>query len=263
LSVITRFGPAVLALLAAASATAAEVAPHRAIYDLSLEAARSGSPVGAVSGEMLFQWEDDCDGWASEQHYRMEFLYTQGDDANLTSTYTTWESKDGLNLNFTMKSTTNGAVDIDILGSAHLEALGAAGTAEYRRPETARLDLPAGTMLPMAHTLKLIAEAGKGTSFFAARLFDGTEFDTLSEVSAVIGARREPAADARELLGVPSWPVHLAFFTLGTDSAASTPDYEMSLTLYENGVVDQMVIDYGEFSVRARLTDLEPVPPSC
>ena len=45
---------------------------------------------------------------------------------------------------------------------------------------------------------------------------------------------------------------------------SSEPTYEMSVTLYDNGIVDAMMINYGDFVVRATLLELEPVdPPDC
>ena len=46
-----------------------------------------------------------------------------------------------------------------------------------------------------------------------------------------------------------------------TDGA---PDYEMSVRLFENGVAEAMVLDFGNFTVRASLEEFEFLPePAC
>ncbi|MNC91316.1 hypothetical protein D3C83_75540 [compost metagenome] len=95
-------------------------------------------------------------------------------------------------------------------------------------------------------------------------MFDGSEIEDPAEVNAVIG-RMEPAdpaeAKANPLLGRPGWRVRLAFFP--AEGQAPQPDYEIGLKLLDNGVSTDMIIDYGDFSVRARLRELEVLPGGC
>ena len=45
---------------------------------------------------------------------------------------------------------------------------------------------------------------------------------------------------------------------------AEKPDYELGMLLLDNGVSRDMVIDYGEYSIRAKLDDIEALPkPGC
>ena len=57
-------------------------------------------------------------------------------------------------------------------------------------------------------------------------------------------------------------PVVLAFFP--ADQKAEKPDYQLGMVLLDNGVSRDMVIDYGEYSIRAKLDDIEALPkPKC
>ena len=40
------------------------------------------------------------------------------------------------------------------------------------------------------------------------------------------------------------------------DKDESTPDYQVSFDLYENGVATGLVLDYGEFALSGKLADL-------
>ena len=79
----------------AVPAPVVEIAPHRAIYKMSLASARSSSTVSDVRGQMMFEWADACDGWTIEQRFQLRFLYTEGDQVDMTTNYATWEAKDG------------------------------------------------------------------------------------------------------------------------------------------------------------------------
>ena len=49
----------------------------------------------------------------------------------------------------------------------------------------------------------------------------------------------------------------MAFFpTLGNDV---TSDYELTMAFHENGIISDMIIEYGDFSVRQKLIALEKV----
>ena len=246
-----------LALSAATPAMAWNIAPHRAVYEVDLLSVRNSSSIGDVEGLMSFRWADSCDGWTVEQSYWIRFLYSQGDDLDITSNYATWETYAGDELAFSLRSTADGEVDKEIRGQARRGDDG--GLVNYRLPETGEFGLPVGTMFPTEHTLAVLDRAEAGEAFFNALLFDGTEVSELTEVTAVIGPRRD-AGDGLDdpLLARPSWPVRLAFHPVASSEA--TPEYEMSVQLYDNGVIDSMDIDYGDFVIRAQLRELEALP---
>ena len=246
-----------LALSVVTPAAAWNIAPHRAVYEVELLSIRSRSPIGDVEGLMSFRWADACSGWTVEQSYWIRFLYSSGDDRDITSNYATWETYAGDEMAFSLRSTADGEVDKEIRGQAQANDDG--GSVSYRLPDAADHALPVGTMFPTEHTLAVLDHAEAGEAFFNALLFDGTEVNELTEVTAVIGPRRDADADLDDpLLARPSWPVRLAFHPVASDQA--TPEYEMSVQLYDNGVIDSMDIDYGDFVIRARLRELEPLP---
>lgn len=271
----TLFGRAKtgLALLAAAwtsggpALAAVEIAPHRAIYDMTL--ARSGSSdVADVRGMMEFQWADSCDGWTVTQRSKMLFLYTSGDEVELGWNLTSWESKDGLRYRFFVKKTENGEPKDEIRGEARLDRPGGPGVAEYSLPEKKTVQLPAGTLFPTAHSLKLLESAEAGSPALWAQVFDGSDEIGLFDVSAIVGRKADAAAAGAPQPSSPllasgqAWRVGLAFYPReGKDKDTAAPEHEQSLRLHSNGIVDKLVLDYGNFSVDAELTEVEQLPP--
>ena len=249
----------------APSAESAEIAPHRALYTMSLGNARNDSGVVDASGTMDYEWGETCEGWTIEQRYRLKMRYAENSDVDIASSFVTWESKDGLRYRFNQKQTRNGEVDQEIRGEARLDGLGKGGVAEFTKPQPQSLRLEPGVMFPSAHTILLIDSARAGENFVSRLIFDGATDENAVQVSAVIGVKltADPAAATRSpLLERPGWRVRLAFFPV--DASAEKPDYELGMRLLDNGVSQDMVIDYGEYSIRAKLDDIEPLSkPNC
>jgi hypothetical protein len=257
-----------LLLLAAGSAevaAAADIMPHRALYTMTLGKTSGDAGVTGASGTMAYQWGEVCDGWTVEQNYRLKMGYSESPDVSLTSNFVTWESRDGLRYRFNQKETRNGADDDELRGAAKLDGPGKGGNADFEKPPGKNFVLPTGALFPSAHTMLLIDRAKAGENFISKHVFDGATAENAVLVSAVIGAKVEPDAEAAKkspLLNRPGWRIRLAFFP--ADPKAEKPDYELGMLLLDNGVSRDMVIDYGDYSIRATLDDIEALPkPRC
>lgn len=264
---------ALIALVACQTAAsiplmAAEMAPHRADYVLSLKSAKQGSGIVGLKGAMSFSFADSCDGWTVENKTVMTMQQAEGDEIETRWSFLTWEAKDGLSYRFRVQSLRNGEKAEDIEGKATLEGQGGAGKAQLSRPEDKTIRLPKGTLFPATHTRLFLAEAAKGGTLFKRLVFDGSSLDAPQEVNALIGKSRPAIAKpsgklgAHPLLAGPSWPSHMAFFNM--DAEDGLPVFEISLRYFENGIADDLVEDYGNFTVRSQLIKLEPLPkPDC
>jgi len=254
-----------LAAIAAPAASGADIAPHRALYSMTLGAARNDSGVVDARGTMDYEWGESCDGWTVEQRYRLRMRYAETADVDIVSSFVTWESKDGLRYRFNQKQTRNGEVDQEIRGEARLEGPGKGGVVEFSKPKQQTMDLAPGVLFPSAHTILLIDAAHEGENFVSRQVFDGATDENAVQVSAAIGVKvtADPAAlKLSPLLQRPGWRVRLAFFPV--DASVEKPDYELGMRLLDNGVSQDMVIDYGEYSIRATLDDIEALTkPNC
>jgi hypothetical protein len=214
---------------------------------------------------MAYQWGESCDGWTVEQRYRLKMAYAESQDVSISSNFVTWESKDGLRYRFNQKETRNGTDNDEIRGTAKLDGPDKGGAVEFEKPQPKSLKLPPGVLFPSSHTIFLIDKAKAGENFISRQLFDGATVENAVLVSAVIGAKVEPdeeSAKKSPLLNRPGWRVRLAFFP--ADQKAEKPDYELGMLLLDNGVSRDMVIDYGDYSIRAKLDDIEALPkPGC
>ena len=236
------------------------LAGHRAIYALTLETAR-GDIIGA-SGTMGFEVIDACDAWAVRQRLAITVTSRDGNDIDLTSDYTTWESKDGLKLRFRMRQTSEDAVVNDLAGSAELQRVGGPGRATYTQPIDTTRDLPAGTMFPTAHTEAILAAARANTRFLAVPLFDGTSADGVQDSTVAIAAWTQSTANPWPALApLPSVRTRIAFFERG--GTKQQPEYEVGMRYWENGIADQLSMDFGDYVLSGKLTELTLPKPGC
>src|SRR5713101_2276800 len=248
-----------------ASAWAADIAPHRALYSMSLGQTHGDAGVTGAAGTMAYQWGESCDGWTVEQRYRLKMGYAESADVSIASNFVTWEAKDGLRYRFNQKETRNGTDNEEIRGVAKLDGAGQGGAADFDKPEGKNFKLPAGVLFPSAHTIQLLDKAQAGENFVSKHVFDGATAESAVLVSAVIGPKVAPDAEAAKkspLLNRPGWRVRLAFFP--ADPKVEKPDYELGMLLLDNGVSRDMVIDYGDYAIHATLNDIEALPkPGC
>jgi hypothetical protein len=248
------------ALLAPLAAAAVEIAGHRALYTLTLESAR-GDIIGA-SGTMGFEVIDACDAWAVRQRLAITVTSRDGTDIDLTSDYTTWESKDGLRMRFRLRQTSDDTVVNDIAGAAMLERAGGPGRATYTQPPDTARDLPAGTMFPTAHTEAILKAAQEGKRFVAIPLFDGTSAEGAQDSTAAIAGWTAPAQNRwAPLSPLSSVRVRIAFFE--REGGNQQPEYEVGMRYWENGVADQLSMDFGDYVLAGRLTELSVPKPGC
>ncbi len=253
--------------LTEAFAGAVEILPHRAVYRMELSALRGGSSVVDVTGRMDFEWRDTCDAWTWSQRMRILVGYGDGNEIDFRLTLNTWESKDGLNYRFFIRQRTGGGEGEETRGKAQLEGPGKAGQASLALPDEKTIPLPPGTLFPTEHTQVLLESAGREVWPLWRTVFDGSGEGGLFGVSAALVEAVEPESDVAEGLEAikdqPSWRLRLAYFDL-SDPVAAEPEQEQALRIYANGVLDELVLDFPEFSVRAVLEELQPLEtPGC
>lgn len=243
-----------------AAADAVPLAAHRALYTLTMRSARGD--ITMARGTMAFEIIDACDGWASRQQLAMTITNREGQDIEMLSDYSTFESKDGLRLQFHMRQTTDTSVTSEVSGDAKLERSGGPGEVHYTLPADTTKPLPSGTLFPMMHTATILDAARSGKKFVAVPLFDGTGPDGAQDSSIAIIGWDPPAANKwPELAKLPSGRVHVAFFD--RNATKQEPDYEVGMRYWENGIADGLEMDFGDFVMAGKLAELSVPKGGC
>jgi hypothetical protein len=240
---------------------AALLAPHRAVYDLSLGEASEESGIIGIAGRMVYEFGGSaCRGYTTK--FRMVTQIETEDATRLSDMQTTsFEGGDGRSFDFASKNFLDQKLDKEVKGVA---SLGPTGTAvRLEKPEAKTLELER-TQFPTQHLLELIDKARAKETFYQTTLFDGSEdADEVTTTTAVIGHRTPVAANDPERKAIDGlandsyWPVEIAYFDLSEGNGEETPSYRISFKLHENGVTRDLTMDYGDFSVTGKLVDLE------
>jgi len=251
----------------AAEPGAENMLSHRAAYRLKLDSLRDNASIAQAEGIMLFEVIDACDAWASRQRFTLLVGDRDGNVIETTSDYATLEAKDGSSFRFSLTQMTGGAITSRVSGDATITPAG--GRIRYQEPAATEESLPEGTILPMIHTLRSLAAARNGQRIFVAPLFDGTSADGAQDTTTIISGGWLPPqvnVDFPILSPLHSARMRIAFFDRnagGQGGGAATPDYEVSMRYFENGVADELKMDFGEFVVDGRLGELQAIPSPC
>lgn len=247
----------------AESAASPVLQPHAAAYTFRLVTARSGGSVTDATGRMTFELADACRGWTSAQKTSLDLGFSSGGSITFGWSNSTYEAKDGSSFRFFVEQFSEAGDEEKQSGKAVIRADGSGGEAKIAEGgETRAQDLPRGTLFPSAFTVKLIDAARSGEVIISGPLFDGSGKKGIYDVSLVIGKHLPPgtAASVEGLEKLESWQVRAAFYSMGDRS--SVPDQEQSFRLFENGVIDRLQLDMGDFVVEGLLSDYEAHPLS-
>ena len=235
--------------------------PHKALYDIKMVARHSGSQVLDIKGQMTYEWKPSCEAWITDHHFKLDYDYTDNPPMEVISDFSTYEAFDGKNFNFSSRRQRDGQLYEELRGSS------TAAQASYSMPEGVTFDLAPGTLFPMAHTVETLERLKAGDKFFNAVIFDGSDTEGPVEINAFLGKpvnamagiTPSPELDAA-LVNTPAWNVRMAFFPLNKPEAGS--DYEMSVVIHDNGVISDMLVEYGDFSVTQKLAAVERLEPA-
>lgn len=274
---LSRSLPAGLLALAAAvtpvgaatlESLATNLRPHKAIYELKVATLDQSSRVAEVSGAIYYEFRETCKAWTVNHKFRLAVVRASRPEVETLTDFTSTESKDGLRFSFASTTRTNGQVSDRLKGVATLTSVGGPGRVALTAPQQISGDLPAGTLFPTYHSLRLTQVALDGKTQFWATVFDASDKEKFSGVNVVIlgpvGTRIDPAAStpAQALLNAPGVRARVSYFD--ADKVDAKPSYELTLRLNNNGVTPEMDLNYGQFTLKAILRAIEPLPkPKC
>lgn len=246
-----------------------DLAPHEAVYDLSLVRAEPGGLV-SFTGELRYTIENACTGWASTWKMTTTLRNQDGLQLDTRWEFTSYESLDGKNYSFYGRTVQNDQMPETIEGSTvRPTRAGRPLVAVFTAPQALKQPLASDTLFPNAHTISLLKAAREGRSFASGKLFDGGSLGGAILVTSAIGTRLDETRGSvldHPLLKTPSWIFSMAYFSEPEDGKPGdlmleTPVYEVQGRMHENGVTQDMLQNFGIFSVRARLTSLNALAP--
>lgn len=251
-------------------AAAAEFMPHRAVYALSKGSGRSSQSVATLTGSMMIEMDESCEGWSLSQRIRMEVTDSMDGEVESDSRYASFETKDGRSLRFAASDWQDGNLVEETAGTAERPAPDRPGTVKFVKPRAETFPLPAGALFPSAFNLEILALSARGDGYHSMTGFDGGNTEGAYTISVFIGKERESEAKlppelvkaAGEALVGPVRNVRVAYFPIASNS--SEPELEYDMELLPNGVSPQLRLEYQRYQVRAVLVEFKELArPRC
>ncbi len=242
---------------AQASKETSSLRPHRALYSLTLHSSTSDKSIVGVDGAFVIEWRRTCTGWQITQNLRAILERTNQAPRIIDVRYSGWESEDGRDYRFKILNGVDNSVALFRYGWALLPEADRPGKAHVLGLDGIRkvLTLPAGTAFPAAHLQKLISAAAAGVHNLQAFLFDGAGSAGISETHSFISAHRPALVDRSTRPAERYWGLAAAFFPLPVGGEA--PDYEVHYRINGDGLVRDLVLDYGAVALDAGLSSVE------
>ena len=247
------------------------LAPHRAVYELTLKDTDSRSNIADAHGRMVFEISGSkCEGYLVNMRFILSIANTKG-AVNVTDVRTSsWEGGKAERFRFNTSQYFNQKFSKSTIGDAARKTKGTGLNVQIESPKKEAVKFSEKAYFPTEHTKLMLQGAIEGKSVVQAPIYDGSENgNTLYDTTAIIG--KEIKADSSidkskvknisVLKDMASWPVAISFFDKKKSKKQDhTPDYEIAFRLYKNGVSRDLLIDYGDFSLDGAMSHLEMLP---
>jgi len=255
-----------LPVSSAAAGVVEGLLPHRAVYDLKLSPRSTGSTIASVAGRMVYEFNGSaCEGFTTQFRFVTDMRDSEGKGRVTDLRTSSFEDAKGDTLDFLNQTLIDQTATEDSKGTATRKDGGLA--VMLARPTKRELTVSANALFPTQHVVKVIEAALAGSTVFQTPIYDGSsDGQKLYQTTTVIGRpvtshdlSSEPVADQAALKDVAAWPVTISYFEdKGIATGEGTPDYMVSMTLYQNGVSRRLTLDYGDFAIQATLVEMKP-----
>jgi EipB-like len=247
------------------SSTFAELAPHRALYDLKGENFDKKSGITAVTGKLAYEITgNSCGGWSTT--YRSAYRYVKAEGVVQVSDtqMTAWESGDGSEMTLNQKQYVDQTLSEETSLSAKNPTTGE-GSVQITQPTDKAFKIPADALFPISHQKKLLSTAANGQGRDSTTVYEGTDGEAVYQAVGLIGAKQAtkakgtPADAQPAMRGMPSWSMTIGYYKYPEDQT-ELPDYQTSFVMFENGVSTELLFDYGTYQLRGELVKLDLLP---
>ena len=244
-----------------------ELASYSADYHLSLFSARPDSGVMGADGWMTVRVEKKCSGWGTNDNFYLSVSTVDQPDHIIATKSTSFESHSGQIFRFKLDHWREDGQGENLSGQAILDK-NFKGSVTFKQPKPEQIKLDEATLFPTRFMRNLLNAAQDNNNFYQAKIFDGSSRDNgmIATVSIGDGMKSPIPWSNQEAKSskIPdsdvttAWPISMAVFA--PDSESVLPVYQVMILLRDNGISEEMRMDFGGFIVKATLGRLEKIP---
>lgn len=268
-TLLSRVAPVLVVLLAIAPASAragdAPLAPHKAVYELSLVSAQGAEAPTAARGRIVYEFSGNaCEGYTVNFRQATELVSPEGRSQLLDTRSTTFESGDGKTFQFRIETFSDGERTKLLEGAA--ERSDDTLSLNLKSPEVFRADIGVVARFPVQQTLLGLKAARAGETTLELNAYDGSgDGQKVYHSLNIIGKpltrpSNDEAGKDPAMKDLRRWPVVASYFERSKPD--SEPLYTLSFEMWDNGVSSNLKLDYGDFVLGGALTQLELLKPT-
>ncbi|MCB1508152.1 MAG: DUF1849 family protein [Hyphomicrobiaceae bacterium] len=243
-------------------AQAEDLLAHRAVYDLVLLRADSGSGISGLEGRFVAaSWRTECGGWIVETRTVLDLAMADRPSVT-TDRRTLGEEGPGRSFYRFEAATLYDGHPVE-RAEGNAEWVGDALRVHYAEPARGDLPIDPEALFPQAFSEELLKAARLGQRMVVGTVFDGSAGEDGERYLSAVLSRAETAPPAlATLAGLPEgalgWQVSMAFFVPG--GADALPVFRSRFFMLENGVLADLELDYGRYVLAGTLQQVTPLP---
>lgn len=234
----------------------ATIKPHTAEYQISLIKNNNPDVSDAVGSLVIVVKESN--GLTIEQHAILKVRFTDGSEDEYETFLASWESKDGKQYHFSLKTNQNKEDEVTIRGKAKLNET--SGTVEYQIPEGQKVELSSNTLFPMQFLRTLLEQAMNKHTTFSSTVFDGSN-ETFIPIN--VESAMQPTSPKLNIKGNCEIDFNEAYLlqmaVYDPKDKGMDPVYVTSQMVQKNGIIISLEMDFQEigFTTRAQLVKVD------
>jgi hypothetical protein len=267
LTLTRRFSGLALAAMAFPNLAfaAPNLAPHRAYYTLEAMRLDDQSGMTGIQGRLAYEITgNECDGYSISYRIANRYVQGEGDAQTMDIQLTSFESGDGLELDMKEKQFINDKLEKETRVKAKMPKAGGPGEGSFEGKEGRKFDIDPAAIFPTAFQKQLMTDAEQGKQRTSSMVFEGSDDAKVVKAITFIGNKKAnnkivagaDAATLSALSKLPSWPVTVSYFELGSPDD-TPPNYSASFNMLSNGVSTDLVLDYGAYALKGKLEKIE------
>lgn len=240
------------------------LAPHRAVYDLTLLKSQGSNAPTAAGGRIVYDFTGSaCEGYTVAFRQFTELTPAEGETRASDMRSTTFESGDHKTFRFRVDHLDGGRVSRTIDGNATRSGDGALSLV-LKQPAPTQADVDHDAVFPTDMMIQALKAARSGSPILALKVFDGSDGgDKIYHTMSIIGKpSAEPLADATKdvaaMKNMRRWTTRVSYFDV--EKLDAPPVYMLTFQMWDNGVSSDLIIDYGDFQLKGVLTKIDLLP---
>lgn len=234
------------------------ITPHIATYKISLNSTKGGArAIVGASGILKYRIQKKCGNWTTETIFSLDL------SSELTGVETTnWkqnttETLNGCYFDFSVFSRSNGKDHSELTGSSVCAGKTKQLTIDY--PAFNTYNLSSNVKFPLQQLYFLLTSAINDKTNVSSFIYDGTKENEYLKSVALIFKNNKKKAPFKGFPLLNSWNINQSFYSINP-KVFDIPLYQTTITYFDGGIADNIIQDFGEYSLKSKLINLEAAP---